>query len=248
MNPLEREFGVEWLGQKHRERGDVDFSGTFECTTRAWIPCKRWPGCHLFVLVRTVDRWSARRLRSLGSRTGARPALGSSAFFALYSVLRFVSCPVNTTQKQIADRVRGLTEEVITGTDYFLVDIEVRGHKGTRVVEVYVDSEGDMGHDDLALISKEVGFLLDVEDVIDGSYKLELSSPGIKRPLTMPQQYRKNVGRTLRVRYQDEDTEEIVVGDLTDADNERIELELPSEERLRLPYSEITQARIELPW
>jgi len=155
---------------------------------------------------------------------------------------------VNPTQQRLADRVSGLTEEVITGTDYFLVDVEVRGHKGTRVVEVYVDSEEDMGHDDLALISKEVGFLLDVEDVVDGSYKLELSSPGIKRPLTMPAQYRKNVGRTLRVRFKDNDNEEIVVGDLTDADDEEIELELPSTKRLRVPYSAITQARIELPW
>ena len=155
---------------------------------------------------------------------------------------------MNPTQQRLADRVSGLTEEVITGTDYLLVDVEVRGHKGTRVVEVYVDSEGDMGHDDLALISKEVGFLLDVEDVVDGSYKLELSSPGIKRPLMMPAQYRKNVGRTLRVRFEDDGDEEIVVGDLTEANDQEIELELPSTERLQLPYTAITQARIELPW
>ena len=155
---------------------------------------------------------------------------------------------MNATQQRIADRVRGLTEEVIAGTSYFLVDVEVRGHKGTRVVEVYVDSAEDFGHDDLAVISKEVGFLLDVEDVLDGSYKLEISSPGIKRPLTMPQQYQKNVGRTLRVRYQTDDTEEIVVGDLTDANDDEVEIELPSGERLTLPYAMINQARIELPW
>jgi ribosome maturation factor RimP len=155
---------------------------------------------------------------------------------------------VNSTQQRIADRVRALTEEVITGTSYFLVDIEVRGHKGTRVVEVYIDSKDEFGHDDLAVISKEVGFLLDVEDVVDGSYKLEMSSPGIKRPLTMPQQYQKNVGRTLRVRYNAKGDEEIVVGDLTDADDTEVELELASGERLTLPYQSITQARIELPW
>lgn len=155
---------------------------------------------------------------------------------------------MNPTQQHLADRVSGLTDEVIVGTDYFLVDVEVRGHKGTRVVEVYIDSEDEVGHDDLALISKEIGFLLDVEDVVDGSYKLELSSPGIKRPLTMPAQYRKNVGRTLRVRFERDGDEEIVVGDLTNADDEEIELELPSTERLQLPYTEITQARIELPW
>lgn len=155
---------------------------------------------------------------------------------------------MNTTQQRIADRVRALTEEVITGTSYFLVDVEVRGHKGTRVVEVYVDSKEEFGHDDLAVISKEIGFLLDVEDVVDGSYKLEVSSPGIKRPLTMPQQYQKNVGRTLRVRYETDGNEEIVVGDLTSADETEMELELASGERLQLPYHAITQARIELPW
>jgi len=155
---------------------------------------------------------------------------------------------VNSTQQRIADRVRALTEEVIAGTSYFLVDVQVRGHKGTRVVEVYIDSKEDFGHDDLAVVSKEVGFLLDVEDVVDGSYKLEVSSPGIKRPLTMPQQYQKNVGRTLRVRYKSDGDEEIVVGDVMAADDDEVELELPSGKRLQLSYNTITQARIELPW
>jgi len=155
---------------------------------------------------------------------------------------------VNPTQQRIADRVRSLTQEVIAGTSYFLVDVAVRGHKGTRVVEIYVDSPEDFGHDDLAVVSKEVGFLLDVEDVVDGSYMLEVSSPGIKRPLKMPQQYQKNVGRTLRVRYQTEGNEEIVVGDLTSASDDEIELELSSGDQLRLPYQTINQARIELPW
>ncbi len=155
---------------------------------------------------------------------------------------------VNTTQQRIADQVRVLTEEVIAGTSYFLVDVEVRGHKGTRVVEVYIDSKEEFGHDDLAVISKEVGFLLDVEDIVDGSYKLEVSSPGIKRPLMMPQQYQKNVGRTLRVRYEMDGNEEIVVGDLTSADDKEVELELASGDQLQLSYQSITQARIELPW
>lgn len=155
---------------------------------------------------------------------------------------------MNPAQEAIAERLRELTEEVIAGTSYFLVDVEVRGHKGTRVLEVYIDSAEDFGHDDIAVVSKELGFLLDVEDVVDGSYKLEVSSPGIKRPLKLPQQYRKNVGRTLRVRYQDEDSEEIIVGDLLDAGDDAVELELASGERVQLSYQTITQARVELPW
>ena len=64
----------------------------------------------------------------------------------------------------------------------------------------------------------------------------------------MPKQYQKNVGRTLRVRYEADGTEEIVVGDVTEANDEAVEIELASGERLQLPYAVINQARIELPW
>lgn len=136
------------------------------------------------------------------------------------------------------------------GTGYFIVDVQVRGHKGTRVVEVYVDAETDLGLDDLATVSRELGFLLDVEDVVDGSYKLEVSTPGIKSPITMPQQYRKNVGRTLRVRYQLDmhDSEQIEVVDLLDADDDGIDVEHGNGDTERIPYDAINQARIELPW
>lgn len=178
----------------------------------------------------------------------ARPARRVGRFFVGPVHQPFAPESVNSVQRRLADQVRQFAEEVIAGTQYFLVDVEVRGHKGTRVVEVYVDSTGELGHDDLAVISKEIGFLLDVEDIVDGSYKLEVSSPGIKRPLTMPQQYKKNVGRTLRVRHTAGEGEEIVVGELAAADEEGIELELSSGERLVLPFDDVEQARAELPW
>lgn len=204
-------------------------------------------GCYaaLFCSLYRRFAYGARALRR-SSRSAGR------AFFSVplitFFLQRRLCYAVNATQKRIADRVRALTEEVIAGTSYFLVDVDVRGHKGTRVVEVYIDSAEEFGHDDIAVVSKELGFLLDVEDVVDGSYKLEVSSPGIKRPLKLPQQYQKNVGRTLRVRYESEGNEEIVVGDLTDANDTEVELELPSGKRLQLSYKTITQARIELPW
>lgn len=156
---------------------------------------------------------------------------------------------VEETINRIAAQVRALTEEVIAGTPYFIVDVEVRGHKGTRVVEIFVDSDTGLSHDDLARISSEVGFLLDVEDVIDGSYTLEVSSPGIKRPLTMPRQYRKNVGRVLRVKYESEDGQtETIVGELQAANDEIITITAASGEERQIPYAAIERAKLELPW
>jgi len=153
------------------------------------------------------------------------------------------------TTDQLASAVRAYTEEVIAGTPYFIVDVEVRGHKGTRVVEIFVESDTDLNHDDLARISNEVGFLLEVEDVIDGSYTLEVSSPGIKRPLTMPRQFMKNVGRVLRVKYESENgSSENIMGELLDANDKTITLETTPDETQRIPYAAIERAKLDLPW
>ncbi len=161
----------------------------------------------------------------------------------------YMSNSVEQTTEGIAAQVRAFTEEVIAGTPYFIVDVEVRGHKGTRVVEIFVESDAELNHDDLARISNEVGFLLEVEDVIDGGYTLEVSSPGIKRPLTMPRQFKKNEGRELRVKYECEDGgAENTLGTLCTADDETITLELASGETQRIPYDAIERAKLELPW
>jgi len=153
------------------------------------------------------------------------------------------------TTDQLASEVRALTDEVIAGTPYFLVDVEVRGHKGTRVVEIFVESDTELNHDDLARISSEVGFLLEMEDTIDGSYTLEVSSPGIKRPLTIPRQFKKNVGRVLRVKYESENgSSENIMGELLDADAESITLETAPDETERIPYAAIECAKLDLPW
>ena len=156
---------------------------------------------------------------------------------------------VQQTKNRLASKVRALTEEVIAGTPYFIVDVEVRGHKGTRVVEIFIESDTDLDHDDLARISNEVGFMLDVEDAFDDSYTLEVSSPGIKRPLTMPRQFKKNVGRVLRVKTKSENgSSENIMGELIDADEESITLETAAGETERIPYAAIERAKLDLPW
>lgn len=153
-------------------------------------------------------------------------------------------------QARLAETIRSLADEVLQGTPWFVVDLEVRGHKGTRVIELYVDGDDGIGHDDLATISRELGFLMEVEDVVAGGHKLNVSSPGIKRPLTHKRQYPKNVGRTLRVRHDPTGNgdEEIVVGTLASATDTAIALELPDGNTLDIPYERINEARFELPW
>lgn len=155
-----------------------------------------------------------------------------------------------TEPTDVARRVSELVDEAIAGTNVFVVEVEVRGSHGSRVVDIYVDSDEDLAIDRLAEISREVSFLLDVEDVIPGRYSLNVSSPGLDRPLRLPRQYRKNIGRSLRVHYQKPDgsgaTE--TVGTLRSADEDAIELDVANGDARRIPLDDVVWAKVQLPW
>lgn len=157
--------------------------------------------------------------------------------------------PQAVEQTDQLSRVRALVEEVLSGTPHFVVDVEVRGSTGSRVVTVYVDSDGALGVDTLADISRDLSFLLDTENVIDGAYRLTVSSPGVDRPLRLPRQYRRNVGREVRVHFRLPESEKMTekAGTLTEADESGIVLSLPNGP-LAIPYGDILWAKVQLPW
>lgn len=114
----------------------------------------------------------------------------------------------------IENRVKDLVNEKIADReDLFLVSVKM--HANGRL-EVLVDGDRGVGIQDCADISRHVGFHLEEEELIDKAYRLEVSSPGIDAPLTSIRQYRKNIGRKVRVKLQDGATREGQLLDVTE--------------------------------
>lgn len=103
------------------------------------------------------------------------------------------------------NRVWQLAVPLVEGERMEIVDIEFRyeGSRGGRVLRLYLDKEGGPNVDDLSRISRQLSELLDGEDTIDGNYTLEVSSPGINRPLKKPAHFARFVGKRIRVRTRD---------------------------------------------
>jgi ribosome maturation factor RimP len=152
----------------------------------------------------------------------------------------------------LAERVRALADEAVAGTDLYVVEVEVRGREGSRVVEVYVDADRGAGLGAIAEVSNRLGFLLDTEDPIAGHYTLNVSSPDANRPLALPRQYPKHVGRTLRVSYladaADPGEEVTATGTLRAADARALTLELRDGGTIEIPFDAVREARVVLPW
>ncbi len=92
-----------------------------------------------------------------------------------------------------------MAHRVVGGRGYELVDVELKRERSGHLVRLYVDKEGGIGLEDLQSVSEEVSAILDAEDPIDSSYTLEVSSPGLDRPLKSEADYRRFVGRLAKI-------------------------------------------------
>ena len=147
----------------------------------------------------------------------------------------------------LRSRVRALAEEVATEGESYVVDVQVRGQKGSRIIEVFVDADDGVGSDDLARLSRDLAFLLETEDVVKGKYYLNVSSPGAERPLALPRQYPKHVGRTLEVKTGSADEPTVRTGTLAAVRDDAFDLDVEGDvETIR--FADVIEARIQLPW
>ncbi|MGZ3427879.1 MAG: ribosome maturation factor RimP [Polyangia bacterium] len=101
-------------------------------------------------------------------------------------------------------KLQSLAEPVVTGQGYELVDLEFKTEPGVGwVLRVFIDrpgSEGGVGLDDCAQVSRELSAVLDVGDVIPHHYSLEVSSPGLNRPLKKEADFQRFVGKKAKIR------------------------------------------------
>jgi ribosome maturation factor RimP len=94
----------------------------------------------------------------------------------------------------IEDRLKQLIEPVVEAIGYELVLLEFASGQSSGVLRIYIDSPGGIDVDDCARVSREISGVLDVEDPIRVPYDLEVSSPGLDRPLTKPVHFERFIG------------------------------------------------------
>lgn len=97
-------------------------------------------------------------------------------------------------------KIEELIRPGVEALGYELWGVDYQSHGRHTMLRVYIDSEKGIGVDDCAKVSHQISGVLDVEDPIAGEYNLEVSSPGMDRPLYTPEQYIQYVGNDINVR------------------------------------------------
>jgi ribosome maturation factor RimP len=145
-----------------------------------------------------------------------------------------------------ADTRDRLAEELTSpigglGLDLEAVELSSAGKR--RILRVAIDKDGGVSMDDIADATREVSRVLDESDLMGTQpYTLEVSSPGVERPLTLPRHWRRNAGRLVKVTPRDG---EPTIGRITSTDDDGAVLDVDGTE-LRVEYAEVKKAKIQI--
>jgi ribosome maturation factor RimP len=146
-------------------------------------------------------------------------------------------------QVQRAD-LRRLLEPGVKALGFELVDVELAGQGHRNTLRVYIDGPRGVTVDDCANVSRQLSAILDVEDPIPGSYALEVSSPGLDRPLVTPEDFRRFRGEEVKLRTTDAvNGRRNFKGRLVEANGDGIIIDVDGQ-RFELAFDRIERARL----
>ncbi|RMH39405.1 MAG: ribosome maturation factor RimP [Deltaproteobacteria bacterium] len=154
----------------------------------------------------------------------------------------------------ITAKLLALCEPVVEAAGYELVDVEYRRESHGWVVRVFIDHAGarqaaPIGFDDCERVSRELGPVLDVEDPVPHAYHLEVSSPGISRPLRTAEHFRRAVGSTAKLALdRGLDGRRNFKGEIVEVDGDTVAVRVDDGRVYRLPLADLRSARLVPDW
>jgi ribosome maturation factor RimP len=142
--------------------------------------------------------------------------------------------------------VRTVIEPVVVAAGFDLEDVSLSRAGRRHVVRVLVDADGGISLDDVAVVSREISLALDTADetqgeVLAGEYQLEVGSPGVDRPLTLPRHWRRNVSRLVAVTVAGKS----LTGRVTAADEAGIVFDIDGKSS-EIPYADLGPGKVQI--
>ncbi|HWB83759.1 MAG TPA: ribosome maturation factor RimP [Bryobacteraceae bacterium] len=153
-------------------------------------------------------------------------------------------------QEAVASKIAAIAQRVAESEGLEIVEVEVKGGGGSRLVRISIDKPSGVTHADCERVSQQVGTILDVEDVVPGGrYTLEVSSPGVERKLFKPQDYQRFQGKKARLTLRaDVDGRHNWEGTLAGWESGVVVLETPDGKTMRFPFEQIQKAHLKFEW
>jgi len=151
----------------------------------------------------------------------------------------------------VVARVTELAEPLADSLGLELAEVEYRQEGRQMVLRLYIDRDGGVTLDDCSTVSRELAEILDVEDFIQGHYNLEVSSPGLNRPLKKPSDFERYTGRLVKIRTFEPladdagNMRKTFLGNLLGFSDSVVRLKLNEGQTASIPLGKVAKANLE---
>lgn len=154
------------------------------------------------------------------------------------------------SREEVTAKVQEIAERVAASEGLEVVEVQLLGGGGARVLRIFIDKPEGVTHGDCEAISQNVGTILDVEDVIPGAhYTLEVSSPGVERKLTKPRDFERFVGQKVKVALrQPIENQRHYMGTLKSFAEGILTLEPSPGKSVQFPLDQVEKANLKFEW
>ncbi len=144
---------------------------------------------------------------------------------------------------ELTEKIQTLITPFIEQIHGFLVEIVIRGEHQSKIIEIYVDTDEGITTEQCATISRNLSQQLDETPIIQGNYRIIVSSPDLERPLKLYRQYQKNIGRFLKITFMDEQKTSTIEGTLEKIEQEELSIQTKTKKHL-IPREKIKEAYV----
>jgi ribosome maturation factor RimP len=139
------------------------------------------------------------------------------------------------------ENISEIVQQVVDSYDLLLIDFVVRGTESSRVIEVFIDGEKNISADECASVSRDISKKIDKLNLLR-SYRLDVSSPGVERPLINLRQFPKHINRIFEVEFKNPGSTSIIKGKLISVEDEILTFQTDKE--IKIKHTDIIKAKV----
>ena len=143
--------------------------------------------------------------------------------------------------KQNFENIHQIAQQVVEQNSLFLIDLIIRGSETNRVIEVFIDGEKNISAEVCALVSREITKQIDENNLLN-SYRLDVSSPGVDRPLIFLKQFPKHINRMFEVEFKSTDSSSTFKGKFISVDDGVLSFQTDKE--IKIKFNDIIKAKV----
>lgn len=147
----------------------------------------------------------------------------------------------------IQHQLKEMAERACEEAGFELVEVAVKGGRGNRLVQFFIDREDGLPIEDCAQMTRSFSECIEHQSILDGFYRIEVSSPGLDRPLVTARDFRKNIGKDVDMNYLIENQPRQLIGTVADVEDGKILLKT-GEGIVFVPLQSVVKAKIKLKW